>query len=49
VLSAIRKATHEAYKSVVDVAITDTGSVPYPRVVKYKSAIVKLLPAAPGT
>ena len=49
VLSAIKKATHEAYKNVVDVAITDTGSVPYARVVKYKSAMVKLLPAAPGT
>jgi len=49
VLSAIKKATHEAYKSVVDVKITDTWSVPYPRVIKYKSAIVKLLPAAPGT
>jgi len=49
VLSAIKKATHEAYKSIVDVEITDTGSVPYQRIVKYKSAMVKLLPAAPGT
>ena len=49
VLSAIKKATHEAYKSVRDVTITKDGSVPYARVIKYKSAIVKLLPAAPGT
>jgi len=49
VLSAIKKATHEAYKSVADVTITDNGSVPYARVIKYKSAIIKLLPAAPGT
>jgi len=49
VLSAIKKATHEAYKSVADVTITDNGSVPYARVIKYKSAVIKLLPAAPGT
>jgi len=49
VISAIRKATHEAYKNVVDVTITDTGSIPYARYIKYKSAKVKLLPAAPGT
>jgi len=49
VLSAIKKATHEAYKSIADVTITENGSVPYARVIKYKSAVVKLLPAAPGT
>ena len=49
VVSAIKKATHEAYKSIADVTITEDGSVPYAKVIKYKSSIVKLLPAAPGT
>jgi len=49
VITAIRKATHEAYKNVHDVAVTDTWSIPYSVYIKYKSAKVKLLPAAPGT
>ena len=49
VISAIRKATHEAYKDIHEVTVTDNGSVPYAAFVKYKSAKVKLLPAAPGT
>jgi len=49
VLSAIKKATHEAYKSVADVSITENGSVPYARTTKYKSALIKLLPASAGT
>ena len=43
VLSAIKKATHEAYKNVADVVVTENGSVPYARVIKYKSAMVKIL------
>jgi len=49
VITAIKKATHDAYKNVHNVVITETGSVPYPVFIKYKSAKVKLLPAAPGT
>ncbi len=49
VLSAIKKATHEAYKKVADVTITENGSVPYARATKYKSALIKLLPASAGT
>jgi len=49
VLTAIKKATHEAYKNIQDVTITETWSVPYSIFVKYKSAKVKFLPAAPGT
>ncbi len=46
---AVSKATHDAYKHVVTVPITDQGSVPYETVRKYKGAVVKLLPAANGT
>ncbi len=46
---AVSKATHDAYKHVVIVPITEQGSVPYETVRKYKGAVVKLLPAANGT
>ena len=46
---AVRKATREAYKSVVETPITDSQSVPYEQVKKFKSAVVKLIPAAQGT
>ena len=46
---AVKKATHEAYKNVITVPITEQLSVPYEIVHKYKAARVKLLPAAPGT
>ena len=46
---AVRKASHEAYKNISIVPITKDGSIPYPVTVKYKAAIVKLLPAASGT
>jgi len=46
---AVRKATHEAYKNIVEVPITDQLSVPYEITHKYKAARVKLLPAASGT
>lgn len=49
VLWAINKATHEAYKNITQSMITEHGSVPYARVIKYKSAVLKLMPAAPGT
>lgn len=46
---AVNKATREAYKSVVETPITESFSVPYEQVTKFKSAVVKLIPAAPGT
>jgi ribosomal protein S5 len=49
VISAIRKATHEAYKNIAEVYITENGSVPYAVTVKYKAAKIKFLPAAAGT
>lgn len=49
VQSAISKATHDAYKNVVDVSITTDGTVPYPVARKYRAALIKLVPAKPGT
>ena len=49
VLWALKKATHDAYKNLVTANITENGSVPYARSIKYKSAMLKLIPAAPGT
>ncbi len=46
---AVNKATREAYKKVVVAPITESSSVPYEQVTKFKSAVVKLIPAAPGT
>ncbi|USN55997.1 MAG: 30S ribosomal protein S5 [Candidatus Peribacteria bacterium] len=46
---AVKKATHEAYKNIVEAPITDDLSIPYETLHKYKSAQVKLIPAAPGT
>jgi hypothetical protein len=46
---AVTKATHEAYKNIVEVPVTDQLSVPYEITHKYKAARVKLLPAAAGT
>ena len=46
---AVAKATHEAYKNIIEVPITDQQSVPYEITHKYKAAKVKLLPAASGT
>jgi len=46
---AVQKATHEAYKNIVTVPITENASIPYEITHKYKAAKVKLLPAAPGT
>jgi len=49
VVGAVNKAVHEAYKSLVEVPIEKWETVPYARTFKYKSAIVRILPAAPGT
>lgn len=49
VQSAVSKATHDAYKNIVNVTITSDGTVPYPVTRKFKSAMVKLVPAKPGT
>ena len=49
VIGAIKKATHEAYKNIQEVTITETWSIPYAVCFKYKAARIKLLPAAPGT
>lgn len=46
---AVRKATQEAYKAIITAPITETDSVPYPITHKYKSALIKIVPAAPGT
>lgn len=46
---AVRKATREAHKNIITTPITESLSVPYEIVKKYKAAVVKLIPAAPGT
>lgn len=46
---AVSKATRDAYKNVVNVPLTDKGTIPYQVGNKYKWAQVKLIPAAPGT
>lgn len=46
---AVRKATHEAYKNIIEAPITESLSVPYGITHKYKSALVKIMPASPGT
>lgn len=49
VSSALQKAIHEAYKNIVDVNIVWNNTIPYQTTIKYKSAIVKILPASAGT
>lgn len=46
---AVRKATHEAYKNIKVVPITESGSVPYMVSHKFKSAVIRIIPAAAGT
>lgn len=46
---ALKKAIHDAYKNIVEVPLIWADTVPYPITYKYKSAIIKLLPAAAGT
>lgn len=49
VASAVQKASHEAYKNIFEVPLTKNDTVPYPISLKFKSCIVKLLPASEGT
>ncbi len=49
VVGAVNKAVHEAYKNLIEVPIEEGGTVPYAKTFKYKSAVVRILPAAPGT
>lgn len=46
---AVAKATHDAYKNVKDVAINNNWTVPYMVEKKFKAAIIRLIPAVPGT
>ena len=46
---AVSKASREAYKNIVDVPLTKANTVPYETTTKYKSCLVKLLPAKGGT
>ncbi|UFX82772.1 ribosomal protein S5 [Candidatus Absconditicoccus praedator] len=49
VIGAIQKATHDAYKNIKKVPIVGANSVPYGKTHKYKAALVRLMPAGPGT
>lgn len=49
VQTAVAKATHDAYKNIMEVSITKDGTVPYPMVKKFRAAVLKLVPAKPGT
>lgn len=51
VSAAVQKASAEAYKKLFVVPITRTNTVPYPVTYKYKykSCLIKLLPASSGT
>ena len=49
VSSAVSKASREAYKNMFIVPITDGKTVPYALTTKYKSCVVKLIPASAGT
>lgn len=46
---AVKKATHDAYKHIAEVPVTEHGSIPYPIMIKNKASAVKLLPASAGT
>lgn len=46
---AVRKATHEAYKNIIEVPVTGADTVPYSLTHKYKSAVIKFIPATWGT
>ncbi|GHW02911.1 hypothetical protein AGMMS50249_6970 [candidate division SR1 bacterium] len=49
VAGAVAKATNEAYKTMFQVPIAKGDTVPYILELKYKAAIVRLLPASEGT
>ncbi len=46
---AVSKASREAYKNMFVVPLTKANTVPYTTTTKYKSCIVRLLPAQAGT
>ncbi len=46
---ASAKATHDAYKNMIDIEINSNWTVNYAIEKKFKSAKIKLIPAAPGT
>lgn len=49
VSTAVKKATNEAYKNIVLVPIAKNNTVPYPLTAKFKSCLIKLIPASVGT
>ncbi len=49
VSTAVRKAVKEAYKNILEVPITTNNTVPYMLTTKYKSCLVRLLPASAWT
>ena len=46
---ASAKATHDAYKNMIEIDINDNWTVNYAVEKKFKAAKIKLIPAAPGT
>lgn len=46
---ASTKATHDAYKNMIEIDINDNWTVNYAVEKKFKAAKIKLIPAAPGT
>ena len=46
---AVKKATNEAYKNMFTTPITKANTVPYATQHKFKSAVIKLIPASAGT
>ena len=46
---ASAKATHDAYKNMIQIDINDNWTVNYAVEKKFKAAKIKLIPAAPGT
>lgn len=46
---ASAKATHDAYKNMIEIDINDDGTVNYAVEKKFKSAKIRLIPATPGT
>lgn len=46
---AVRKASHEAYKAIILVPVTEGNTIPYAITIKHKASKIKLIPAAAGT